>query len=212
METAIFGLIGVVVGALLTIFKEWWFKARDKRKNAQYLAILITTMLERFVAGCAEVTGDDGLFHGQPDINGNRRTRIVPPTFDPLSAEVEWKALPARLMNDLLSFPLEIESAKAKIHNVGEFVSGPPDFEEFFQERQYQYALLGIRASKLSASLRSHAQLPPRPTDGGWNPIEYMRSQIAKVDHDREEYAKANALAFASLQTGTDSSQEATNT
>lgn len=210
METAIFGLIGVVVGALLTTFKEWWFKARDKKKNAQYLAILVASMLERFVVGCADVVGDNGLFHGQPDSDGNRRTQTVPPTFDPLSVEVEWKALPAKLMNDLLSFPLEIESAKAKIHNVDEFVSSPPDFEEFFQERQYQYALLGLQASKLSASLRSHVHLPPRPTDGDWNPIEYMRSQIAKIDHDRETFAKANAFAFASLQTGTDSSQQMT--
>lgn len=198
METAIFGLLGVVVGAFLTIAKEWFFKANEKKKNAEYLAILITSMLERFIVGCAEVVADDGLYHGQRNIHGEKETHTVLPSFDPLSAQVEWKALPANLMNDLLSFPLEIESARAKIAGVYEFVSDPPDHDEFFQERQYQYALLGIRASKLSANLRAHVRLPSK-TMGDWNPVEYMQSQLTEIDHNREEYAKAQALSMASL-------------
>lgn len=201
METAIFGLIGVVVGAFLTIIKEWWFKASEKKKNAEYLAILITSMLERFVVGCAEVVADDGLYHGQRNSDGYRETHTVQPSFDPLLTQVEWKALPANMMNDLLSFPLEIESARAKIDGVYEFVSDPPDYDEFFQERQYQYALLGIRASKLSAHLRAHVGLPSRAV-GDWNPIEYMQSRLAEIDHNREEYAKAQARSIASLEAG----------
>ncbi|HTV86969.1 MAG TPA: hypothetical protein VME63_16335 [Dyella sp.] len=201
METAIFGLIGVVVGAFLTIIKEWWFKAKEKEKNAEYLAILITSMLERFVVGCAEVVADDGLYHGQLNSQGERETHTVPPTFDPLSIQVEWKALPANLMNDLLSFPLEIESARTQIDGALEFVSSPPDYEEFFEERQYQYALLGLRASKLSAQLRAHVRLPSRQ-GGGHSPVSYMQTQLEEIDRRRAEHAKAHALAIASLETG----------
>ena len=198
METAIFGLIGVVVGAFLTIIKEWWFKNREQKKNGEYLAILITSMLERYVAGCAEVVSDDGLYHGQPNSNGDRETHTTPPSFEPLSVQVEWKSLPANLMNDVLSFPLEIESAKAKIDGASEYVATPPDYEEFFEERQYQYALLGIRASKLSALLRTHVSLPTREK-GDWNPVEYMQTKLAEIEHERAEHAKKNALSMESL-------------
>jgi hypothetical protein len=203
METAIFGLIGVVVGAFLTIIKEWWFKDREHKKNGEYLAILITSMLERYVAECAEVVSDDGLYHGQPNSNGNRETHTTPPSFKPLSVQVEWKSLPANLMNDVLSFPLEIESANAKIDSVSEYVATPPDYEEFFEERQYQHALLGIRASKLSALLRTHASLPARAI-GEWNPIECMQTRLAEIEHGRAEHVKRRALSMESLRSSQD--------
>lgn len=203
METAIFGLIGVVVGACLTILKELWFKHREQKKNGEFLVIMITSMLERYVDGCAEVVSDDGLYHGQPNSNGDRETHTTPPSFEPLSVQVEWKSLPANLMNDVLSFPLEIESAKAKIDGVSEYVAMPPDYEEFFEERQYQYALLGIRASKLSALLRTHVSLPVRAI-GEWNPIEYMQTKLAEIEHSRAEHAKRHALSMESLRASTD--------
>ena len=39
MESAIFGLVGVALGALLTVAREWWFQSRKTRKDAGYLAI-----------------------------------------------------------------------------------------------------------------------------------------------------------------------------
>jgi hypothetical protein len=65
--SAIFGLVDVLLGSSLTVFKDSWFHRRKNRKDAEYLSIQISFELERYVAGCAEVVADDGLCDGQPD-------------------------------------------------------------------------------------------------------------------------------------------------
>lgn len=165
MESAIFGLAGVALGALLTVAKEWWFQRRRDRKDAEYLAIQVSCMLERYVSRCAEVVGDDGLCEGQPDENGCRRIQVSVPKFEPELAKVEWKSLPAALMYEVLDFPNKTEIASGSVNAAFEYGATPPDFEEGFEERQYQFATLGIEASRLakkcgtmSAYLRSQPQ------------------------------------------------------
>jgi hypothetical protein len=101
MESAVFGLLGVVIGSLLTVAKEWWFQNRKSRKDAEYLSIQVSCELERYAARCAEVVADDGLCEGRPDENGYCTPQVTPPEFDPRSFDVEWKALPASLMYEV---------------------------------------------------------------------------------------------------------------
>lgn len=185
MDKAVFGLIGVVLGVLLTVAKEFWFQSRKNKKDAEYLAIQIACMLERYVIGCAEVARDDGLYHGQPDSDGYSRIRVSVPKFEPESIEVEWKSLPAHLMYEVLSLPNEIEIANSRIDAVFDCVALPPELEEGFEERQYQYALLGIKASKLASMLRKHANLPERMSSD-WDPVKIMEEQKLKIDTCRE--------------------------
>ena len=67
MESAIFGLVGVVIGGLLTVAKEWWFHNRKNRKDSEYLAIQVSCELEWYVARCSDVVQDDGLCDGRSD-------------------------------------------------------------------------------------------------------------------------------------------------
>src|SRR5438105_541965 len=46
----------------------------------------------------------------------------------------------------LLSMPNEAEAADRKIGFAWQYAAGPPDFEEYFEERQDQYAKLGLAA------------------------------------------------------------------
>lgn len=190
LEIAIIGLVGVVVGAVvtagLTMIREWMSERKEQKKNSEYLAILVSSMLDMYVAGCAEVVSDDGLYHGERNADGYREIHSTAPSFEPLSVQVEWKSLPSKLMNEVLSFPLEIEAAKSKIEGAYEYEATPPDFDEYFAERQYQYALLGLRAFGLSSSLRRNARLPAR-SPSSWNPVEYMATEMAKHEKWRTE-------------------------
>jgi superfamily I DNA and RNA helicase len=55
VESAIFGLLGVITGSLLATAKEWFFEHRKSEKDAKYLAILVSGELQRFRTACGEV-------------------------------------------------------------------------------------------------------------------------------------------------------------
>jgi hypothetical protein len=189
MEAAVFGLIGVALGALLTVAKDWWFQRRENRKDAEYLAIQVSCALEQYVGRCADVVGDDGLSYGQPDENGYRRIQVATPTFNPELLKVEWKSLPANLMYEVLDFPYKAEVANQSVVGTFEYEATPPDFDEGFEERQLQFANLGIAASKLAAKLREHVGLPAKCV-GAWDLIGYMEEQKTAIELRRKERAK----------------------
>lgn len=188
MTEALIGLVGVIVGALMTAAKDIWVEWRSRRKNAEYLAIRVVSMLDRFVEGCAGVAGDDGLCCGQPNEAGVCEIQVPAPKFEIQSLDVDWRSIPANLMYEILSFPDLVYGAANRVSGVFEF-AGPPDYEEGFEERQYQYSSLGLKASQLSETLRSQYRLPEHH-HGDWNPVEYLRetqSRIKEVRSRRNE-------------------------
>ncbi len=185
MDKAVFGLMGVALGFLLTVAKEWWFQNRKNRKDVEYLCIQIACMLERFIGGCVEVVYDDGLCQGEYDSDGCRSTRVSPPNFEPEIVEVEWKSLPANLMYEVLNLPSNIEVANLRISGAFKYAASPPDYIEGFEERQFQYALLGIKASKLSSKLRNFSKLPERDM-GDWNSVDFLKDKVQKIESLRK--------------------------
>jgi hypothetical protein len=193
MESAIFGLIGVIVGAALTTLKEWWFQRQKDKKEREYLVIQVSGQLERFVAGCVEVVRDDGTYHGQRDKNGECHVQVPAPTFAPETLNVEWKSLDARLMYEILDFPSRVAEADSWIESAHENAF-PPDFDDLFEERQYQYAKLGLAASSLAARLRDSLGLPPRPApEGHWDPLDFMRQNVSATEQKRKELKERHA-------------------
>lgn len=188
MESAIFGLVGVALGALLAVAREWWFQNRKNRKDAEYLSILVSCELERYAARCAEVVGDDGLCEGRPDENGYSSIQVQTPKFEPHAVGVEWKSLPAGLMYEVLDFPYKAELAAQSVSAAFEYAATPPDFSEGFEERQLQYACLGLAALELATKLRNYVGITPRDF-GEWNPAEYMQRHKADIELRRKENA-----------------------
>lgn len=186
MESAIFGLVGVTLGALLSVAKEWWFQSRKNKKDAEYLSILLSCELERYSVRCAEVVGDDGLCEGRPNENGYSSIQVEAPKFEPHAFSVEWKSLPAHLMYEILDFPYKAELAGKSVSAAFEYAATPPDFSEGFEERQLQYACLGLAALNLATKLRGYAGLPARDI-GEWNPADYMEKNRAHIELLRKE-------------------------
>ncbi len=185
MGEALIGLIGVVIGALMTAAKDIWVDRRSRQKNAEYLAIRVVSIFDRFIEGCVGVAGDDGLRDGQPTNEDGRLSVQVPaPGFDVQSLDVEWKSIPAQLMYEILSFSDLVALASHRVSGAFE-----NDYEEGFEERQFQYASLGLRAAKIANDLRNSYGLPEREHED-WNPVEYLlgkREEIKKVRARREE-------------------------
>lgn len=177
MESAIFGLIGVALGGLLPLAREWWFQRRQEAKDAGFLVILVARQLDLYVSNCASVVADDG----EPNMGNYYQPTTSTPAFKLELLEVEWKSLPVGLMYEIFDFRFWAEQAEKKSSNAFEHAS-PPDFEEGFEERQYQYAILGIRAHELANRLRAHIGLPPRQYVGNWDPIYFMQGEKSKIE------------------------------
>lgn len=182
MESAIFGLVGVALGGMLTHVREWWFQRRQEAKDAGFLVILVSRQLDLYVSNCASVVADDG----QPGMGDYYHPTTSIPKFKLELLEVEWKSLSVELINEIFDFQFWAEQAENKSSDAFEYAS-PPDFKEGFEERQYQYASVGIRAHELANRLRAHVGLPPRQYTGNWNPIDFMRGEISKIEKRRIE-------------------------
>lgn len=180
MDKAYLGVIatsvGVLIGFSLTLLKEMWFQRAKTQKEIYYLSIHIIAMLDRFMEGCIEVLRDEG----KCDEHEWLIPQVISPKFEPLSIDVEWKAIPNNLMYEILNFPSKIAIANRIIGDVFDSAN-PPHFEEMFEERKYQYALLGIQAYHLASALRQKGNVPPYETKD-WNPKEYMSSLKCKIE------------------------------
>jgi len=180
---------------LLNLLKDLLFQRGQNKKDIQYITTQIVLALDRFAVNCAAAVADDGLLNGQTDVDGCRSTQVPDPTFDLNTPEPEWKLLPTKIMHALVHFPNDIDIANSLISAASEHAF-PPDYEEAFDERQYQYAKLGIKASRVASDLRAFAKLPPREAEG-WDAVKYLEDQLAVIVDRRKKSTALNTELLA---------------
>jgi len=185
MEKLLIGLIGVVVGSTLTLLREFWSEQRTRKKRAAYLAVRATGILERFIDGCTSVVGDNGI----EDERGCSRSQYSCPEIDFESLDVDWQSLPFDLMYEIINFPSYVEEANGLIDSVIEYVASPPDYSDFFEERQLQYAKLGLKANDLSTRLRIKYGMPKKEYEN-WDPIDALSKGQSKIESIKDKRAK----------------------
>lgn len=179
-------LAGAVVGAIVTFLAQGWFERGTRKRNARHLAIRIVSVLDTYLDTCVRVVEDDGLSHGQPDENGFLAAQVATPPPPSFPEELDWKSIDHKLMYRLLLMPNEAQSANDKIASVSEYVAGPPDYDEYFEERQEQYSILGLKALELARELRKTYDIPDSRY-GDWNPVERLREARQRLDRYRKE-------------------------
>lgn len=153
----------------------------NTKKRRRYLATKVVNTLEIFVEGCAKVVQDDGTFMGQTGLDGYHITQASEPEFLPPDQDVDWQSINANLMNEILRFSNKIHFANSKIYNVREH-SSPPEYFEFYKERQYQYSLLGIEAIKIISKLNQEAGF----TEHGGN-LTSLEAELFKTTLEKEK-------------------------
>ncbi len=188
MESAIIGLFGVVIGGVIVLAKEWWFEYRKNNKDKEYLSIIISSKLDKFIHRCYDVVSDNGMFQGGYDSDRCSSPQVALPKFEPELENVNWKSLPVDLMYKILDFPNEVERANHKINGVVEYGSYSPDYKEAFEERQYQYALLCVKAFEIASTLRKEANITERIY--AWDIIGRMHDEILEIEKLRKDKVK----------------------
>ena len=186
-EKYIYGLIGMLLVAFLAYTRELLNEKRVRKKEAEYLAIRLVCIFDSFMDGCAKIAGDDGLYMGQRNAEGFLEFQAELPLIDVQLSDVNWKAITPLLMYEILSFQNLINDANSYISCAFEYAFCPPDEDDGFEERQYQYALLGLKADELSKALRYKYKIPQRaPRE--WGGVDYMamtKNRITKLREDR---------------------------
>jgi hypothetical protein len=67
-------------------------------------------------------------------------------------------------------------------------VSDPPDFEEYFEARCFEYGTLGLKAFELSQALRGAFNIPDlEPSE--WNPVERIKAELEELKERRKKRA-----------------------
>ncbi|WP_308538896.1 hypothetical protein [uncultured Pantoea sp.] len=127
--------------------------AQDKRQQEQhFIATELVFLLEQFAEGCAVVALDNGLEHE----HATAPTSSLP-EFDYSTVTGDWRTLPVRLMYQLRELPVLI-SESDRVIDAADFIG--PDYDDFFEARQYEYTRLGLKAVILAHRLRRLARFP----------------------------------------------------
>jgi hypothetical protein len=187
--SGVFVLAGVAVGQWLTYKREKWVADDQRDRNARFLAIRCVCVLDPFVSQCCDIAYDDGI----EDQGGITQPRVATPELM-FPTDVDWRSIPADLMYSLLTLPSEIAAADQVIAQVDEYIAGPPDYAEVFDERMIQYSKLGLKVLGLADQLRTKYQIPPWNHDG-WDPRSTLDKKLAEVEKDKAKRA-AHQAAF----------------
>ncbi|MNK17630.1 hypothetical protein D3C87_358220 [compost metagenome] len=186
------GIGGVLLGNSFVTIKEVVTSRFKRKKDAEYLAIIVVSHLDRFVNGCLQVAHDDGTEEGIPaGNNGSYWARTVKePTLDPLDIKVEWKSLPRNLMYAVLRIPDKQEHLTHQLSGIYEF-DDFPEYSDYFRARRHGYAELGLEVSAVSEKLRKHAGMPiDKLVPGVWSRERALREIMEKIVEERAAIKK----------------------
>jgi hypothetical protein len=154
-------------------------------RHARYLAIRVVCILDKFQDHCVDVVRDDGTdFQGKRNAEVYLEAQVALPESPLFPADVDWKSIKPDLMYRILSLHSQVEGARRSIASTAEFTS-PPDFEEFFKERRYQYSKLGLTAAELAWELRKTYTIADRDC-GDWNPVEHLKHHKSRIEKERK--------------------------
>ncbi len=180
--TAILTTVGTWVVARYTMVgaaeKEAAARAEVREREARYLAIRLVCMLDPFIYECCSITMDNG----EPDKDGYFVPTVEAPAVV-LPDNVDWRSLDQQLMYRALSFPNEIQAAKQSISAALEYAGTPPDYPEFFVQRQKSFAQLGLAALSLADDLRAKFEIPARE-DGDDDPPAHLSKALSAAQRD----------------------------
>ena len=183
MREAIFGLIGVLIGSFIPWLQSYWNDRQANKKNGRYLAIRVVCVLDKYLEDCVEVIKDDGLSYGQRDKNGCLSPQVKAPGAPVFPDDVDWKSIEHELMYKILSLPAEVESADRLIKATSD-IAGPPDFEEWFEERKFHYSQFGLIAYALSDELCNKYSIQKKIYND-WDPVADLKRELKIVAKGR---------------------------
>ncbi len=194
MTEAWFGLIGVILGSVITISKDSWALWRERRRDGSYSAIRLICLLEEYANKCIDVAGDDGYAYGRPGgqtKDGEEYCEAQVATPEPLDypSDIAWRSLDEALMHRILALPNKARSTNRYISASSEHAF-PPIYEDYFETRQEGYARVGLDALDIVDELRrQHGVSAQSRTDlaTNWDPKVHLAGLIERFEKQNAE-------------------------
>jgi hypothetical protein len=182
-------IVGLRIASQLTEERDNKKEHRRIEKESVYIAILLTAHLEKLIQSCLMVAYDDGTEENQPaGGDGLHQVTVSTPVFEPLQIDADWRSLPVELMQGILELPDKIDRLN-RCHYSIYAEDFPPDFADFFEARQYDYAQLGLETTKLMFDLRGYAGIPLKaPKANVWSRDQMFNDKIKKIEENRQAY------------------------
>ena len=168
---------GVWLGAFKELFTDWW----RRRRQARYHAMLLAVTLDQLVDDCMTAAFDDGI----ADQEGERVTTSANPAIVWPDA-LDWPLLNTEVMYRCLLLPGMVKSALESLAFISENIAGPPDYEEYFDERQLRYAAIGLSAFHLLERIKGDYGLIFESRRKG-DLRKSFEQKIEEIELDREE-------------------------
>ncbi|UVC15291.1 hypothetical protein [Mesorhizobium onobrychidis] len=173
----------------LAVQKEAEIKQTDLDRDARYLATRVVCMLDPFVLQCVEVVNDEGEY-----VEDELTPQVDTPSIS-FPDDLDWKTIDAALMYRILTLPNEIAAADSTISAYAEH-SGPPNWEEVWEERKFQYGRVGLYALDLAADLRRRYGLAPKDYSR-WDPRKVLDAAYTVEDVRRKKADASVKLMIA---------------
>ncbi len=193
MSAAIIGLVGVILGSILTSSKDLVAHVFRQRSNGRYAAVRIIAVLDEYAQKCVSVVADDGTCEGRPAGRTEQGEEYYdpqvaspePPTF---ADDLDWRSISFKLMYRILALPNTARETDRYIGASAEH-SFPPDYDELFAARQEGYAHLGLEAVNLIRELRGEFNFPDTPKkfwDWGWDTEKFFQDRLKEFQKRRQ--------------------------
>ncbi|WP_285142999.1 hypothetical protein [Serratia ureilytica] len=170
--------------------------AAKQASERLYIAMELVFLLEQFAEGCAQVATD----YGELDEHEEYSPEEPEPELTVLDVSGDWRTLPPLLMYRVRELPVLQSEARRDIAAASEY-SYAPYYSQYFQERQYQYARLGLKALILSRRLRKLACLPGTRLDATeWSAQPVLWQAWRRERHRRVHESRRLAASSASAE------------
>lgn len=142
--------------------------SEDKQqKERHFISVELVLLLEKYAEGCARVAADDGEDNDAPQ--PERMPTVNYPELNLQEISGDWRLLKALLMYRIRELPVLQNEARSMIEAALDAYD-PPYHAQYFYERQYQFARLGMKAVILAMRLRKSEGLPEtRLRDTQWS-------------------------------------------
>jgi hypothetical protein len=176
--SAISGFLAVLVGTAVIPSIRSYF---SRRQAARYLAIRVVCTLDKYVDDCAMVATD----WGRENQEGASEPQVSAPPVPSYPNDLDWHSIDYSLMYKILSLPTIAEKVLGIVSNASEHAY-PPDYREYFEARNFQYATLGLKAFEVTVKLREKYRIPDQdPTE--WDPVSCLREEIQDIKNLQEK-------------------------
>lgn len=184
-----FSVIAALITAVLNLGSTWLMAWRQQKKSADFDAMRLAVVLERFSYECASRIADEQTWR---DSHGNAGREFFDLPSLTLPEDVAWRCLSIDLVDRLFTLDNDLFRSASIIIGEREYIFEP---DGRANEPAEQAGLIGYRAHVLAQAWRAHYQ-PNRMAPGpqGWDHVAILRP---KHDAKIEEYRRNDEICNA---------------